>query len=130
MPLFQVTKGHDAYVNYTTIVEANDAIAAGILAGNGDYDGEWIYSGFNEYDYSIIHDDLTVQTDDPVPVVSLLEFSTSELNAMLAGLRLLQQEISRGEFLPQGVSDIFDNGGTEKPLTADEIDQLCERINQ
>lgn len=46
-----------------------------------------------------------------------------ELAAVLAGLRLVQRE------LPQGVHDIFGDGGTIQPLDEDEIDALCETIN-
>ena len=52
-----------------------------------------------------------------------------ELAAVLAGLRLVQRELPRSEFLPQGVHDIFDDGGTIQPLDEDEIDALCETIN-
>jgi hypothetical protein len=47
----------------------------------------------------------------------------------LAGLRLVQAELPRGECLPQGAQDIFDDGGTIVPLDEDEIDDLCERLN-
>lgn len=52
-----------------------------------------------------------------------------EFAAVLAGLRLVQAELPRSEFLPQGVHDIFDDGETLTPLTEDEIDTLCERLN-
>lgn len=54
---------------------------------------------------------------------------TRQLAAILAGLRLVQAEIPRGEFLPQGVHMIFDAEGTIEPLSEDEIDHLCEKIN-
>jgi hypothetical protein len=52
-----------------------------------------------------------------------------EIAAVIAGLRLVQRELPRSEFLPQGVHDIFDDGGTLKPLSEDDIDTLCEEIN-
>lgn len=52
-----------------------------------------------------------------------------QLAAVLTGLRLVQAELPRGEFLPHGVSEIYDDGGTITPLTADELDDLCEAIN-
>lgn len=61
--------------------------------------------------------------------MTTITLNTRELAAVLAGLRLVQAELPRSEFLPQGVHDIFDNGGTITPLTEDEIDSLCEAIN-
>ena len=52
-----------------------------------------------------------------------------ELAAVLAGLRLVQRELPRGAYLPQGVHDIFDDGGTIEPLSVDEIDTLAETLN-
>lgn len=52
-----------------------------------------------------------------------------QLAAVLAGLRLVQRELPRGEYLPQGVHEIFDDSGSITPLTEDEIDDLCEEIN-
>lgn len=53
-----------------------------------------------------------------------------ELAAVLAGLRLIQAELPRGEFLPQGVQSVFDDEGTLEPLSVDEIHTLCERLNR
>lgn len=56
--------------------------------------------------------------------------------AMVAGLRLLQiwgtnpavsRAIEQGD--PYEVDDIVSDGGTVKPLTSEEIDDLCELIN-
>jgi hypothetical protein len=58
-----------------------------------------------------------------------IQLGERELAAVLAGLRLVQAEMGRGEFLPQGVHSIFDDDGTITPLDTDEIDALCERIN-
>lgn len=58
-----------------------------------------------------------------------MTFSEREVAAILAGLRLIQAELPRGEFLPQGVQGIFDNGGDIEPLSEDEIDELCEKVN-
>ena len=52
-----------------------------------------------------------------------------ELAAVLAGLRLLQRELPRAAYLPQGVHDIFDDGGTIEPLSVEEIDTLAETLN-
>lgn len=50
-----------------------------------------------------------------------------ELGAVLAGLRLWQAwEASADESL----RDIADGGGAFAPLSDDEIDALCERLNR
>ncbi len=48
------------------------------------------------------------------------------LNALLAGLRLLQQN---GDRLPPEIEDIATNGGTQALITPNAIDDLCEQIN-
>ncbi len=52
-----------------------------------------------------------------------------ELAAVLAGLRLVQRELPRSTYLPQGVQDIYDDGGSITPLDEYEIDDLCEALN-
>ena len=47
-----------------------------------------------------------------------------ETAAVLAGLRALQGAYNRAE-----LDDILTNGGDFEPLTADAIDELCERLN-
>mgnify|MGYP003664299060 CR=1 FL=1 len=71
----------------------------------------------------------TVREFRSADAVSLPGLDGRETAAVLAGLRLVQRELSRGEFLPQGVHSIFDEDGAIEPLDADEIDDLCERIN-
>lgn len=63
--------------------------------------------------------------DTPAP----LTLDDREIAAVLAGLRLVQGELGRGEFLPLGTHEIFDDGGTLEPLSRDEIDDLCEKMN-
>ena len=58
-------------------------------------------------------------------------FSPRILNTMLAALRFYQQHgqcdpINRSVW----IDDIATNGGQQQPLTALEIDQLCQRLNQ
>ena len=60
---------------------------------------------------------------------STISLENREIAAVMAGLRLIQRELPRGEFLPQGVHDIYDNCGTLNPLSEDEIDELCERLD-
>lgn len=48
-----------------------------------------------------------------------------ELNAVLAGLRLLQANLNS---LPEGICGIFNDGGMN-PITLEQIDSLCESLN-
>lgn len=72
--------------------------------------------------------DVTLGVGDIQPT-DIVTLDRRQLAAVLAGLRLVQAEIPRGEFLPQGVQMIFDAEGTIEPLSEDEIDELCETIN-
>ena len=54
-----------------------------------------------------------------------MKLNAPELNAILAGLRLLQSRRA----LPVDVADIASNGGECDPLSDDGIDDLCQRIN-
>ena len=51
--------------------------------------------------------------------------TSREISAVLAGLRLLQQALERGE--TPAVQEILQE--VDPPLSADEIDRLCEEIN-
>lgn len=53
-----------------------------------------------------------------------MKLNKKELNAVLAGLRLLQ----RSTVLPSGVEDVLCDGD-EQPLDDNDIDELCERLN-
>ncbi len=50
-----------------------------------------------------------------------------EFAAILAGLRLLQRELEHGPGLPAGIGEIPADAGA--PLTSQEIDALCDRLN-
>jgi hypothetical protein len=50
-----------------------------------------------------------------------------ELSTILAALRYWQREGLWGD--PQAELDIASDGGTITPMTPDEIDELCERLN-
>jgi hypothetical protein len=50
-----------------------------------------------------------------------------EPDAVLAGLRLLQHALERGEGLPYGIGHIYSYSGPG--LTSAQIDQLCQRLN-
>ena len=54
------------------------------------------------------------------------------LDAVLAGLRLLQDALEAGRVLPNdgGIGDILTNAGAHGGITIDEIDALCEELNK
>lgn len=54
-----------------------------------------------------------------------MKLNAPELNAILAGLRLLQSCSA----MPVDVADIASNGGQCDPLSDDGIDDLCQRLN-
>jgi len=58
-----------------------------------------------------------------------LRLSDSELDAVLAGLRLLQHEMSCGGWLPYKIREIYTEHGHGHGLATSEIDRLCERLN-
>jgi hypothetical protein len=67
---------------------------------------------------------------EPLPVTATtVSLDNRQLAAVLAGLRLVQAELPRGEYLPQGVHEIFDDGGSIEPLSVEEIDTLAETLN-
>lgn len=54
--------------------------------------------------------------------------------AILAGLRLLQawredKIMTRDANIDSSIDDVESDGGTHEPLSADEIDILCEELN-
>lgn len=59
--------------------------------------------------------------DKPITV----SFDLPEISAILAALRLLQ---CTGQ-VPAGINEILTAGGDIAPLSLDDIDALCERIN-
>lgn len=59
------------------------------------------------------------------------QFDTRELATILAALRYWQREGASGNSVDtEPEHDILTDGGEIEPLTAEEIDALCERINQ
>lgn len=59
----------------------------------------------------------------------LHNFDDRSLNAVLAGLRLLQRTIISGQRLDKSISDIATNYGSRPILSQFDIDDLCERLN-
>lgn len=59
-----------------------------------------------------------------------MKLDARELGAVLAGLRAIQTMqtmFNRG--LPPPLLDIMNDGGSFEPLTSEEIDTLCDRLN-
>ncbi len=56
---------------------------------------------------------------------NLVALDRAEVSAVLAALRLLQ---ATGQ-VPQAINAILTDEGTHDPLSIDQIDALCERIN-
>jgi hypothetical protein len=54
---------------------------------------------------------------------------TTELSAILAGLRMLQDQMDPLA-TASDVSDILTNGGTQEPITVEGIDRLCDLLNR
>jgi hypothetical protein len=52
----------------------------------------------------------------------------AEHDAIMAGLRLLQAHIIRGD-VPDGIDDIGTNGGIHALPTPEALDTLCQAIN-
>lgn len=64
MPFFAVTKGQDAFVEYVTIIEADDSKQALQLAGSWDYSGTWRPNGnISEFDHFEIFEDYVNQVE-------------------------------------------------------------------
>lgn len=58
MPYFKVTKGQDAYVEYVTIVEADNPEQARQQAGSWEFSGTWRPNGnVTEFDHSEVFED-------------------------------------------------------------------------
>ena len=57
-----------------------------------------------------------------------VKLNKREVAAVLAGLRLLECHAMDG-YQEEGIVDIATNGDTFPPLSADEVDELCIRIN-
>lgn len=57
----------------------------------------------------------------------IVHLDDRELAAVLAGLRLLQHALERGDGLPYGIGHIYADRGPG--LTSSQIDLLCQRLN-
>ncbi|WLR90911.1 hypothetical protein [Shinella zoogloeoides] len=133
MPLFKVVKGHDAWVKYATLVEADTLNDAECMAADRDYEGVWVETGdIAEFDHNEI---IEGEAEEVAPDYVLTEvitycFEPQEIDALIAGLRCLQdlRTMNAGE-LPDALNDIVTNNGAHAGLSDDAIDALCEVLN-
>jgi hypothetical protein len=135
MPKFRVRKGHDAWVIYEAIVEADSIEDANdfISWNSSQAEIDWRRNGeIDEFDHFDTFPDETeeVKDGDEVEGKLILAVSPEERNTILAALRAYQQvsEQCAGD-LPDDLYDIATNGGAHDALDLEAIDNICERIN-
>lgn len=126
MPKFRVVKGHDAWVVYEAIIEADSVEEANEFA-NADRRASEIWTktdDVREFDHCEVFEDETeelAEVDEP----KTLTLTGPQRDLVLASLRLWQ----RTGIIPEEIFDIATNG-RKQTLLDTEIDQLCEEINQ
>lgn len=132
MPKFVVSKGHDAFVYYETVVEADTPEQAQRLAESVHCDGEWFATGyvqeFDDYEIDEHSGVRLLEEDETVEAFASVAVTAQERDAVLAGLRLLQLALARGDTDP-ALGSILTNDGAHAGLDLPRIDDLCERIN-
>ncbi|ANH05778.1 MAG: hypothetical protein ACOY3N_12005 [Bradyrhizobium sp.] len=132
MPKFVVSKGHDAFVYYETVVEADTPEEAQKLAESVHYDGEWLATGyvqeFDDYEIDEHSGVRLLERGETVEAFHTVTVTAHERDALLAGLRTLQLALVNGPLDPVFMT-ILTNDGAHAGLDLPEIDVLCERIN-
>ena len=71
----------------------------------------------------------TIESNKDLQGHTLLAVTGPELDAILAGLRLLQSDLDIGDRLTPQLRDIYTNNGAHLGISVDEIDALCVRLN-
>jgi len=132
MPKFVVSKSHDAFVHYETVVEADTPEEARTLAGSVHYDGEWLATGYvQEFDNYEIDEHSGVrplESGETVEALKTVTITAQERDTVLAGLRTLQIALACAPIDPP-LESILTNDGAHAGLDLAGIDALCERIN-
>ncbi|MCO5158300.1 MAG: hypothetical protein M9945_16390 [Aquamicrobium sp.] len=132
MPKFVVSKGHDAFAYYETVIEADTPEQARSLARSVHYDGEWLATGyvqeFDDFEIDELGGVRLLEDGEAVEAFVSLAVTAEERDAALAGLRLLQLALARGDIDP-ALTSILTNDGAHAGLGPARIDALCERIN-
>lgn len=130
MPKFLVRLGAYRYESNPMVVEADtveDAINKALVEDDGMYEGHDLGSSWVEE----IEDENGVPLRVPKKHMEPLSYSygAAERDIILASLRLMQREIQFG-VVGEEIERIATNDGLHPALSLEEIDALCERINQ
>lgn len=57
------------------------------------------------------------------------KLSVQETHTILAALRYMQFNIKIGDEIPDEIQTLATDGGTSEPLSMEQIDELCQRLN-
>lgn len=132
MPKYVVSKGHDAFAYYETVVEADTPEQARQLVRSVHYDGEWLATGyvqeFDDYEIDESSGVRLLKEGETVETFLTLGVTPRERDAVLAGLRLLQLAVA-GVDIDPALRNILTNDGAHAGLDLAAIDALCERTN-
>ena len=132
MPKFVVSQGHDAFVYYETVLEADTPEEARSLVRSVHYEGAWLPTGyvqeFDDYEIDEHSGVRLLEDGEAVEAFLTIGVTAQERDALLAGLRLLQLALGRGDLEP-ALENIVTNDGAHTGLDPTRIDALCERIN-
>lgn len=129
MTNYIVRKGHDAFVYYETVVDAETPADARQIADSLQYEGEWFATGdVSEFDDYEIDHVRPLEDGETIEGFLTLGVTAQERDAVLTGLRLLQLALESGHIAPM-LRHIFTNDGAHAGLDLRAIDALCERIN-
>lgn len=131
MPKFVVRKGHDAFIYYETVAEADTSAEARSLAKSVHYDGEWLATGdvqeFDDYEIDEHSGVRLLEPRETVEAFHTITVTAHERDAVLAGLSTLQLALINGPLDPVFMDDLTNNG-KHAGLELHEIDELCRRI--
>lgn len=138
MAAFLVVKSVDAYVKYSTVIEAETAQDAIDEAQRYDVEFDWRREHeveFDDTEYFLEEvEELTpeeAEEEKNRELENSVCLTASEWDAVIAGLRALQdlRTMTAGE-LPSDIQDILTNGGEHDGLSDAAIDALIEeKIN-
>lgn len=136
MPKFSVLKGHDAWIVYEAIIEADSAEQAEEF-GNADRHASdiWKANGdVREFDHcEVFEGEAEPFEDDEAPAEEdtlTLVVSVRQRDTILAALRLYQLKEAHAAVRIDQINMIADIAAdTGAPLAEAEIDELCEEIN-
>lgn len=131
MPKFVVRKGHDAFVYYETVVEADTSEEARSLAKSVHYDGEWLATGdvqeFDDYEIDEHSGVRLLEPRETVEAFQTITMTARERDAVLAGLSTLQLALINGPLDPVFMDDLTNNGA-HAGLELHEIDEQRRRF--